>query len=129
MSGTAEYVEVPRRGALSITELSVWLTVTVATVTGVTWALANTPASTRNIALPVFVLGAGAMFGLGLADISRARDVQFARALLVAGVLWSLSALAASQEPLASSVGHVSTWCGDLAIAYLLLIGAWFILG
>jgi signal transduction histidine kinase len=121
MSGTAEYVEVPRRGALSITELSVWLTISVAAVTGVTWALANTPMSTRDIALPVFVLGAGAMFGLGLADISRARDVHFARALMVAGVLWSLSALAASEEPFASSVGHVSTWCGDLAIAYLLL--------
>jgi signal transduction histidine kinase len=121
MSGTVEYAEMPRRAALPITELSVWLTVSVATVTGVTWALANTPMSTRNIALPIFVLGAGAMFGLGLADLSRGRDVHFARALIVAGVLWSLSALAASQEPLASSVGHVSTWCGDLAIAYLLL--------
>lgn len=121
MSGTAEYVEVQRRAALAISELPVWLTVSVATVTGVTWALASTPASTRNIALPVFVLGAGAMFGSGLADLSRARDVHIARALMVAGVLWSLSALAASQEPLASSAGHVSTWCGDLAIAYLLL--------
>jgi signal transduction histidine kinase len=121
MSGTAEYVEVQRRAALAISELPVWLTVSVATVTGVTWALASTPASTRNIALPVFVLGAGAMFGFGLADLSRARDVHIARAPMVAGVLWSLSALAASQEPLASSVGHVSTWCGDLAIAYLLL--------
>src|SRR6202042_81409 len=96
MSGTAEYAEVPRRAAFSIPELSVWLTVSVATVTGVTWALASTPPSTRNIALPVFVLGAGAMFGLGLADLSRGRDVPFARALMVAGVLWSLSALAAS---------------------------------
>jgi signal transduction histidine kinase len=121
MSGTAEFVEVPRRAALSITELSVWLTVSVATVMGVTWALASTPAGTRNIALPIFVLGAGAMFGLGLTDISRARDVHFARALMGAGILWSLSALAASPEPLASSVGHVSLWCGDLAIAYLLL--------
>jgi signal transduction histidine kinase len=121
MSGTAEYVEVQRRAALAISELPVWLTVSVATVTGVTWALASTPASTRNIALPVFVLGAGAMFGSGLADLSRARDIHVARALMVAGVLWSLSALAASQEPLASSAGHVSTWCGDLAIAYLLL--------
>jgi signal transduction histidine kinase len=121
MSGTIEYAEVPRRAALSITELSVWLTVSVATVTGVTWALANTPAPTRDIALPVFLLGAGGMFGLGIADISRRRDVHFARALMVAGVLWSLAALAASDEPLTSSVGHVSLWCGDLAIAYLLL--------
>lgn len=121
MSGTAEFVEVPRRAALPISEVSVWLTVSVATVTGVTWALASTPASTRDIALPVFVLGSGAMFGLGLADIFRARDVHFARALMVAGVLWSLSALAASQVPVASGVGHVSLWCGDLAIAYLLL--------
>ena len=90
MSGTAEYVEVQRRAALAISELPVWLTVSVATVTGVTWALASTPASTRNIALPVFVLGAGAMFGSGLADLSRARDIHVARALMVAGVLWSL---------------------------------------
>jgi hypothetical protein len=121
VSGTAEYAEVPHRAAPAISELPVWLTVTVATVTGVTWALASTPPSTRNIALPIFLLGAGAMFGLGLADLSQARDVDFARALIVAGVLWSLSALAASQEPLAASVGHASLWCGDLAIAYLLL--------
>jgi signal transduction histidine kinase len=61
------------------------------------------------------------MFGLGLVDMVRGRDARFARALVVSGVLWSLSALAASDRPIPYTVGHVSQWCVDIAIAYLLL--------
>ncbi|HEX4008486.1 MAG TPA: histidine kinase [Solirubrobacteraceae bacterium] len=107
--------------AVPVSELSIWSTASLATVTGVGWALLNTPSSTRMMAFPIFVLGAGAMFGLGLTDIARGRDRHFARSLLVAGVLWSLSALTASSAPAANSVGHVSQWCIELAIAYLLL--------
>ncbi len=104
-----------------MTELTLWLTVSGTTVAIVTWILIGTPAATRNIALPVFVLGAAAMFGLGLADMLRGRDGRFARAVTVSGVLWSLSALTASDRPIANSIGHVSQWCVDLAIAYLLV--------
>jgi signal transduction histidine kinase len=93
----------------------------VTTVVVVAWVLVGTPPRTRDIALPVFVSGAGAMFGLGLADMVRGRDGRFARALLVSGVLWSLSALTASDRPIAYSIGHVSQWCVYLAIAHLLL--------
>jgi signal transduction histidine kinase len=61
------------------------------------------------------------MFGLGLVDISRGGELRFGRALLVAGVFWSLSALTASRASLAYSVGHTSQWLAELAAAYLLL--------
>ncbi len=51
-------------------ELALWVTASLTTVTVVTWVLVDTPPSTRDIALPVFVLGAGAMFGLGLVDMA-----------------------------------------------------------
>lgn len=121
MSGIAEYPVGLRRSAVSVSEFSILLMVSLATVTGVVMALVSTPRSTQNIALPVFVFGAGAMFGLGLTDLARAREVRFARALIIAGVLWSLSALTASDEPVLYSLGHVSQWGVDLAIAYLLL--------
>jgi signal transduction histidine kinase len=122
LTGTANVAQVaPRSDTSAVTALTLWVTASATTVAIVAWALIDAPARTRNIALPVFVLGAGAMFGLGLADMVRGRDGRFARALTVAGVLWSLSALTASDRPIAYSVGHVSQWCVYLAIAYLLL--------
>lgn len=122
MSGTAQFAQVaPRRNAFAVTEFTLAVTASVTTVAVVTWALAGTPARTRDVALPVFVLGAGAMFSLGLVDMARGHDGRFARALIVSGVLWSLSALAASDHSIAHSVGQVSQWCVVLAIAYLLL--------
>jgi signal transduction histidine kinase len=122
LTETAHVAQVARRSSASaVTELTLWVTASATTVAIVAWALMDTPAPTRNTALPVFVLGAGAMFGLGLTDMVRGRDGRFARALIVSGVLWSLSALSASERPIAYSVGHVSTWCVYLAIAYLLL--------
>jgi signal transduction histidine kinase len=97
------------------------LTVSLGTVTGVVVALLNTPPTAHATALPVFFLGAAAMFGLGLADIAHGRELQFARALVASGILWSLSALTASPEPVAYSIGHVSQWIVVLAIAYMLL--------
>jgi signal transduction histidine kinase len=122
MSGTAEYTAaVTRPAAVPVSELSISLAVCLATVGGVAAVLLSTPPSAHSTALPVFVLGAGAMFGLGLADIAHGRELHFARALIIAGVFWSLSALTAAPEPLAYSVGHVSQWLVDVAIAYLLL--------
>ena len=122
LSGTAHVAHVSERGnAFASTELALWVTASGTTVAVVAWALIGTPAPTRNVALPVFVLGAVAMFGLGLTDMVRGRDGHFARALTVSGVLWSLSALSASDRPIAYSVGHLSQWCAYLAIAYLLL--------
>jgi signal transduction histidine kinase len=122
LSGAAEYTaRVPRASAPPVSELSIALTVSLLAVVGVAAALLSTPPSAHATALPVFVLGAGGMFGLGLADIARARELHFARALIIAGVFWSLSALAATPEPFANSVGHLSIWLVDLATAYLFL--------
>ena len=122
LSGAAQFAEVgPSSDAFAVTELTLWVTASVTTVAIVTWALIGAPDSTRDVALPVFVLGAAAMFGLGLVDMVRGRDRRFARALIVSGLLWSLSALTASDRSIAYSIGHVSQWCVNLAIAYLLL--------
>ena len=122
MSGIAQVTEGDyRRTVVRVSEFSIWLTVSLTTVAGVGTVLMRAPASAHRLALPVFVLGAAAMFGLGLVDTARGRELSFARALIGAGVLWSLSALTASQDPLAYSVGRVSQWLVDLAIAYLLL--------
>jgi hypothetical protein len=122
LSGTAHFAHaVPRSNAFAVNEITLWGTASVTTVAIVSWVLIGTPARTRDIALPVFALGAGAMFGLGLPDLMRGRDSRFPRALIVSGVLWSLSALSASDDDIAYGVGQVSQWCVYLAIAYLLL--------
>jgi signal transduction histidine kinase len=122
LSGTAQLAEVaPSRNAFAVTEFTLWATASVTTVVVVAWALTGTDDRTRAIALPVFVLGAAAMLGLGLVDMARSRDRRFARALIVSGLLWSLSALSASDRPIAYSVGRIGQWCVNLAIAYLLL--------
>jgi signal transduction histidine kinase len=122
LSGAVQFAEVsPSRNRFAVTELTLWVTTSVATVAIVAGALITTPDRPRNIALPVFVLGATAMFGVGLVDMVRGRDRRFARALITSGLLWSLSALTASDRPIAYTIGHVSQWCVNLAIAYLLL--------
>lgn len=109
------------RSVLLAPEFTLSLTVCLATVVGAAWVLLDTPPSTRSIALPVLLPGAALMFGLGLSDLAGAREIRFARALIVAGLLWSVSALTASTTPIFYSVGHVSQWCVILAIAYVLL--------
>ncbi len=107
--------------ALAVTGFWISLASCLATAAAVGAALVGAPARTLDIALPVFLLGATLMFGLGLADLARAREVRFARALIVAGVLWSLSALTATGDSLLYSVGHVSQWFVVLGIVYVVL--------
>jgi signal transduction histidine kinase len=122
MSGVAEDALVRTGPAkLPVSEFTISLALTLVTAVGVGLVLAHTPLDGRSVSLPVFIAGAGVMFGLGLTDISRGGELRFGRALLVAGFLWSLSALTASHNPLAYSVGHVSQWLAELAAAYLLL--------
>ncbi len=81
MSGVAEYTQTGlRRIAMPVSEVSIAVTVCLVTAAGVFVALLSAPAGTRDTALPVFVLGAGAMFGLGLTDIVHDRELRFARA-------------------------------------------------
>ncbi|MFZ0040384.1 MAG: ATP-binding protein [Solirubrobacteraceae bacterium] len=84
--------------------------------------LIQAPSVNHAIAIPVFVLGIGALFGLGLADLARARELPFAYALIGAGVLWSVTALSASSEPGLYTVGRVGQWLVELMIIYLLLV-------
>jgi signal transduction histidine kinase len=83
--------------------------------------LISAPAGAQRTAVPVFVLGAGIMFGLGLSDLVSARDSRFARAVVAAGVVWALSALAVSSNSTLFGVGRVSYWLVSVALVYLLL--------
>jgi signal transduction histidine kinase len=82
-----------------------------------------TPSSARTIAVPVFVVGAIAVFGVGLSGLARARTrhFDFARGLTVAGLLWVLTALSLSHEPTLYDLGRASQWLVDVAIVYLIL--------
>ena len=112
---------VRHRIASPISELSLLLAVCLITSAGVVVVLLSAPVTTKHIALPVFVLGAGAIFGVGLTDLARGGEHRYARAVIAAGALWSLSALSASNHSLAYSTGHVCQWLTNVAIAYLLL--------
>jgi len=102
-----------------------WLVVAVmacvASIAVVAPTLLSAPAGTRRSAVPVFVIGVGVLFGLGLSDLVRARDSRFARAVVGAGAVWSLSALATSPESTLYSVGRVGYWLVNVALVYLLL--------
>ncbi len=104
-----------------LTTLALAVTACVATIAWVTPALLDAPAGVRKTAVPVFVIGIGIVFGLGLSDLVRARESRFARAVVAAGVFWSLSALAASSQSTLYSVGRVSYWLVTVAVVYLLL--------
>jgi len=106
---------------VQVSELPILGTVCLATVAGIVLALTEAPTSTRAIALPVFLTGAVVVFGSGLADLARRREVRFAQVLIATGLLWSLSALTAADGAVLSSVGHVAQWGAVLAIAFLLL--------
>lgn len=121
MSGIAEHERAGDRIELPISEFSVSLAICAASVAAVSVALLRTTESTRNIAIPVFLVGAALMFGLGLTDLAQSREIRFARALIISGLLWSLSALTASNQPAFYSVGRVSQWLVVLAMVYLSL--------
>jgi signal transduction histidine kinase len=104
-----------------VSTLAIAVAACVASIALVVPTLLSAPPDTRRTAVPVFMIGAGVVFGLGLSDLLRARDSRFARAVVAAGALWSLSALATSLEPIAYSVGRVSYWLLNVALVYLLL--------
>jgi signal transduction histidine kinase len=97
------------------------MTVCLATVAAVSVAVLRTPGDAPKLAVSVLFIGTGAVFGVGLWDLARARDLRFARVLVAAGLLWALTVLGASVEPGLYSVGRVGQWLVDLAIVYLLL--------
>lgn len=105
----------------AVGHLSVAVTACVAAISLVAPTLLGAPASTARVAIPVFVIGAGVLFGLGLSDLARSRDSRFGRAVVAAGASWCLSALAASSEPALYSAGRVSYWLVSAALVYLLL--------
>ena len=110
----------PVRTALA-PSLAISLVASFVAVAAVTPVVLSAPAGTRGTAVPVFAVGVSLLFGLGLSDLVRAQDSRFARAVVGAGVLWTLSALAVSSTPALYSVGRTSAWFVDVALVYLLL--------
>src|SRR5205085_2131762 len=99
----------------------VLLATSLVAIAAVTPVVLSAPAGLRGAALPVFVVGVVLLFGLGVSDLAREWDSRFARAVVVSGVLWALSALAVSTTPALYSVGRVAEWLVDVAIVYLLV--------
>ncbi len=101
--------------------LAVPLTLSLVTIGAVVSALGVASYATRSAVIPVFLVGAGLLLGVGLHDLARGRDARYARVLIAAAILWSVSALAASPQSTAYSLGRVAQWFVELAIVYLLL--------
>src|SRR5436309_11073467 len=101
--------------------LAIPMAACIAAVAAVAPVVVNAPAQTRGTALPVFAVGVVLLFGLGLSDLVNARESAFARALVIAGVLWTLSALAVSSTPFLYTVGRISEWVVDAALVFLLI--------
>jgi signal transduction histidine kinase len=97
------------------------LALSLATLAAVLPALLSAPEGTRRVAIPMLVAGAAASLGTGLHDLAKGRDLRFARILIAAGLLWCLSALAASPQAIPYSVGRVSQWLVEVGVVYLLL--------
>jgi signal transduction histidine kinase len=122
MNQFAEATTTPlTRGTPIVTAFAIAATACLVAIVAVATVLVGVPTGTREIALPVFVLGAAVTFGLSLYDLARGREPRFARALIGAGLLWSWSALAASNQPALYSLGRIGEWFVDLAIVYVLL--------
>ncbi len=104
--------------------MRVWampLALALATVAAVLPTLLSASDDRGAIAVPIFLAGAAVSLGTGFYDLARGRDVRYAGVLIGGGLLWCLSALAASSVPILYSVGRVSQWLVELAVIYLLL--------
>ncbi len=101
--------------------LAVPLTISLVTIGVVLSLLAGAPGGTRKVAIPIFLAGAAITFGVGLYDLARDRDLRYAHVLIAAGLIWSVSALAASPRAGPYTLGRVSQWFVELAVVYLLL--------
>ncbi len=120
-AGVADVAELRVRARPVVGSLAIAVTVCVAAVAVAVPTVLSAPAGTTRTAVPVFVIGVGVLFGLGLSDLVRARDSRFARAVVGAGGLWSLSALSLASVPVLYSVGRMSDWLVNVALVYLLV--------
>src|SRR5581483_8619529 len=120
-AGVADVAELLVRARPVVGSLAIVVTVCVAAVAVAVPTVLGAPAGTTRIAVPVFVIGVGVLFGLGLSDLVRARDSRFARAVVGTGGLWSLSALSLASVPVLYSVGRMSDWLVNVALVYLLV--------
>src|SRR3982074_2095193 len=113
---TMPVVAEPRLRAKSLVPgLAIPVAACLVAVAAVTPVVLSAQPSTRADAVPVFAVGACLLFGLGLSDLVRARDSGFARVVVIAGALWTLSALAVSSTPSIYSIGRISEWLGGVA--------------
>ena len=109
----------PQRG-LAPGAIASWRSRRAALCAGaVVLTLAEAPAGDRAWAAVTGALVIAAPVGVGLATLARRQD-RFA-ALLVRGLLWSVTVLAESHDATLYSVGRIAAWIVDLVVVYLLL--------
>jgi signal transduction histidine kinase len=101
--------------------LAIPLALCLVAVAAVAPVVLSAQAQTREAAVPVFAVGAVLVFGLGLSDLVSAREPAFARAVVITGALWTLSALAVSSTPFLYSVGRICEWLADVGLVFLLI--------
>jgi signal transduction histidine kinase len=75
----------------------------------------------RVISGIVHVLLVAVPVGVGLIALAHRPGDRFARLLVVAGLLWSTTALAESGDPTAYSTGRIAAWLVEPLLVYLLL--------
>jgi signal transduction histidine kinase len=85
------------------------------------FALASAPPGQRAIAATAQALGVGLPLAVGLIQWARRREDRFARMLVGAAALWSLTALATSSDPALYSAGRVAAWVVQPVLVLLLL--------
>jgi signal transduction histidine kinase len=75
----------------------------------------------RAVTAIIHALGISLPIALGLFRLSRRRNDRFAWLLVGMGLMWSLTTLAESSDPVLYSVGRTVVWVVEAALVYLML--------
>jgi signal transduction histidine kinase len=86
---------------------------------------ADTAPRDRALTLTAHVITIALPLALGAFRLSRRPDDRFARGLIGAGLLWSLTTLAESNDATLYSLGRVAVWLVEPVLVYLLLAFPW----
>src|SRR3954471_9257515 len=93
----------------------------LATAGAVAITLDSAPSEHRATAALLHGLIVAVPVALGCAALARRPDDRFALLLVVAGLLWSTTALAESGDAVLYSLGRLFAWCSEIMVLVLLL--------
>jgi signal transduction histidine kinase len=75
----------------------------------------------RGVTAVIHALGISLPIALGLFRLSRSRNDRFAWLLVGMGLVWSVTTLAESSDPVLYSIGRTAVWVVEAALVYLML--------